>query len=87
MKNYKKLIGLILVIISLSAGQIHAEGKWWEKGLDFFKKPDTHTSSTEPSIGEIGNAFKEALRIGSNNVVSKSPPQRPKNYSCRQSLI
>ena len=71
MKNYKKLIGLILVISSLSASQTHAEGKWWEKGLDFLKKPDTHTSSTEPSIGEIGNAFKDALRIGSRNVVSK----------------
>ena len=71
MKNYKKLIGLILVFFSLSASQTYAEGKWWEKGLDFFKTPDTHTSSTEPSNGEIGNAFKDALRIGSKNVVSK----------------
>jgi len=37
MKNYKKIIGLILVFFSLSASQINAEGKWWEKGLDFFK--------------------------------------------------
>ena len=71
MKNYKKIIGLILVFFSLSASQINAEGKWWEKGFDIFKKPDTNISSTEPSIGEIGNAFKDALRIGSKNVVSK----------------
>ena len=71
MKNYKKIIGLFLIFLLLSVNQTIAEGKWWEKGLDFFKTPDKNNLSKEPSIGEIGNAFKEALHIGSENVVSK----------------
>ena len=31
MKNYKKIISLILVVFSLSASQANAESKWWEK--------------------------------------------------------
>ena len=71
MKNYKKIIGLGLILFSLYASQALAEGKWWEKGLDLFKTTDKSAVLTEPSIGEIGSAFKEALRIGSENVVSK----------------
>jgi hypothetical protein len=71
MKNYKKTIGLILIFFSVSVSQAIAEGKWWEKGFDIFKTSDKNNLSKEPSIGEIGNAFKEALRIGSENVVSK----------------
>jgi hypothetical protein len=71
MKNYKKIIGLILVVFSLSASQANAENKWWEKGINIFKTLDENKQSKEPSIGEIGEAFKEALRIGSENVVRK----------------
>ena len=69
MKNYKKIIGLILVVFSLSASQANAENKWWEKGINIFKTQNK--ISKEASIGEIGEAFKEALRIGSENVVRK----------------
>lgn len=71
MKNYKKIIGLILVLFLFSVSQANAEGKWWKKGLKIFKSLDESTTSKEPNIGEIGKAFKEALRIGSENVVSK----------------
>jgi hypothetical protein len=71
MKNYKKLIGLILVVFSLSASQSNAESKWWGKGINIFKTLNENRQSKEPSIGEIGEAFKEALRIGSENVVRK----------------
>lgn len=71
MKNYNKIIVLILVVLLFSTSYALAEGKWWEKGLDLLKTPGTSELSKEPSIGEIGSAFKEALRIGSENVVSK----------------
>lgn len=71
MKNYKKIIGLILVVFLFSVSQINAEGKWWEKGIDFFKTDDESQKSEEPGVGEIGKAFKEALHIGSENVVRK----------------
>jgi hypothetical protein len=71
MKNYQMIIGLILVGFSLSASQVNAEGQWWEKGINLFKTLDENQESKEPSVGEIGEAFKEALRIGSENVVRK----------------
>jgi len=69
LKNYKNIIALILVVFLLSASQANAEGKWWEKGINLFKTQNK--ISKEPSIGEIGEAFKVALRIGSENVVKK----------------
>jgi len=69
LKNYKNIIALILVVFLLSASQANAEGKWWEKGINIFKTQNK--ISKEPSIGEIGEAFKVALRIGSENVVKK----------------
>jgi hypothetical protein len=71
MKNYQKMIGLILVVFSLSASPAMAEGNWLEKGLNLFKTQDANNISQEASIGEIGEAFKEALRIGCENVVKQ----------------
>lgn len=71
MKKYKQIIALILFAFSFSAGQTIAEGKWWEKATSIFKSEDETKISMEPSLGEIGGAFKEALRIGAENVVSK----------------
>ena len=71
MKNYKKIIGLMLFVFLFSLSQVNAEGKWWEKGINIFKTLDENQKSKEPGTGEIGEAFKEALRIGSENVVTK----------------
>ena len=71
LKKYKQIIALILFAFSFSAGQTIAEGKWWEKATSIFKSEDETKISMEPSLGEIGGAFKEALRIGAENVVSK----------------
>ncbi|MFH2011242.1 MAG: DUF4197 domain-containing protein [Pseudomonadota bacterium] len=71
MKNYKMIIGLVMIVFILSVTQANAEGNWWEKGINVLKKLEENKTSNEPSIGEIGTAFKEALRIGSSNVVGK----------------
>lgn len=76
MNKTEKIIALILVAFSLSASQVHAEGSWWQKGLDLLKSLDEDsvskdTLSKAPSIIEIGKALKEALQIGAENVVKQ----------------
>ncbi|CAN2042583.1 DUF4197 domain-containing protein [Candidatus Magnetomoraceae bacterium gMMP-15] len=71
MKNYKKIIALILIIFSISASQVNAEGQWWEKVIDTLQTPNEKKTIKEPGSNEISQAFKEALRIGSKNVVEK----------------
>jgi len=71
MKIYKKIMGLMIVVFLLLANPSNAESTWWEKGINIFKTPDESNQSKEPGLSEIGEAFKEALRIGSENVVRK----------------
>jgi len=75
---FKKLLqhhfisGLTIFIITscLIFGPSKVEGSWWQKGLDVLKSPETTTQSTLTSE-EIGLGLKDALRIGSETVVSQ----------------
>jgi hypothetical protein len=71
MRSYKVIIALLLIVFSILSIQANAEGSWWETGINLFKTQDEKKTSKEPGIGEIGAAFKEALHIGSENVVKK----------------
>ena len=64
-------IGLILVFFFLAACPLNAENTWWQKGIDEFTNRNQTTPSNQPSLGEIGDAFKQALTIGAENVVQK----------------
>ncbi|MEN8134840.1 MAG: DUF4197 domain-containing protein [Thermodesulfobacteriota bacterium] len=73
MKNYLAVISAFLVIFTWLASA-EAKSSWWDKGVNILN--DVHERSggaitTEPSYAEIGEAFKQALRIGSENVVSQ----------------
>ncbi len=70
MKHYKTISSLFVIVLSLSASQVNAEN-WWDKGKEFLNSLDSKQKTTDPSLGEINKAFKEALQIGSNNVVSQ----------------
>ncbi len=74
MAHYKLIIGLIAIFLSLTVSQVNAEN-WWDKGKEFLKTLEDKKQSTDsginPSIDEINKAFKEALRIGSENVVNQ----------------
>ncbi len=74
MKNYLTIIAAVLILCTWLAGLTVVEGSWWDKGLNIFKSissaPSDNTS-TEPSHSEIGDAFKQALKIGTENVVSR----------------
>lgn len=74
MKNFFIIVGAALVLSAWFPGQVCAEGSWLDKGADIFKNMSEKSkegTSKEPSYAEIAKAFKQALRIGSENVVSR----------------
>jgi len=71
MKTREKLISLILLVFLISFGHSTAQAGWWETGLNLFKTTGEDGQPQAPNINEIGQAFKEALRIGAENVVDR----------------
>ena len=71
MRLESKPILLTLLLLSLLSGQLYAEDNWWDKGLDLLKSVGGDSEVLEPGIEEIGEAFKQALSIGSEHVVEK----------------
>lgn len=71
MKQSKVALGLILALSVLPIYQVSAEGGWLQKGAGIFNNLGGTKTGTELSSGEIGEAFKEALRIGSAQVVQQ----------------
>ena len=72
MKNAIIIIGAVLIISACIPNQAYAEGSWWDKGVNIFKNLSEENEGKllkEPSYAEIGEAFKQALRIGTENVV------------------
>ena len=62
---------LALLFLLFFAGHAHAELDWLQKRADLFKTLDGSKQTSTLDAGDVEKAFKEALRIGSNNVVSK----------------
>lgn len=74
MKKLFIIAGAALALFAWVPGQACAEGSWLDKGAEIFKnmsEGDKGEVSKKPSYAEIGEAFKQALRIGSENVVSR----------------
>lgn len=77
MKNSLMSIGLLLLFCLILPGQAMAEGSWLNKGADLLKSisGDSQKSGTdggsELSSTDISGAFKQALRIGTENVVDQ----------------
>ena len=73
MTNYRFFISFFILTL-LPFNQVNAEN-WWDKGKEFLKTLEDKKQSADPginpSLNEISKAFKEALRIGSENVVSQ----------------
>jgi len=71
-------IGLIVTIFLLSIVSVYGGNSWLEKGSDTLKsfgvtekKTSDVLSETGLSVDEIAAGLKEALRVGSENVVEK----------------
>ncbi len=77
--NHIKIIGNSLaVVLALGLSPAMAEGSWWRKSADLFKSLDPQTVSTVSemaggavNVDEIAEAFKQALKIGSENIVAQ----------------
>ncbi|MCK5099926.1 MAG: DUF4197 domain-containing protein, partial [Desulfobacteraceae bacterium] len=69
MKNFKKIITFFLVLLLLSGCQTSSGNNWLGDVVDILKP--LQSNKTNPTINEIGQAFKQALRIGSENVVKQ----------------
>ena len=73
MKNYLTVIGVLLLVFTWLASA-DAKSSCWDKGANILNELNARSGgviATEPSSAEIGEAFKQALRLGSENVVSR----------------
>ena len=65
------LTGIIILTAHLLFGAAAAQSSWWQKGVDLLKGPAGTTAQKALSSEEIGAGLKEALLVGSGNVVSQ----------------
>ncbi len=59
------------VAISLSPAVSRGESTWWQKGSDLLKQVVGGEKGGELTISEIAGGLKDALRVGTENVVSQ----------------
>ena len=76
MKKYVVGIGIVIVLLAsgLLPGKVVAGNSWWDKGADVLNSLSEKTEAggvVKASNAEIGEAFRQALRIGSENVVAQ----------------
>ena len=74
-KNIKKLPIVIAIsgclTIPILTSAIQAQGGWLDQGTKILDTLQSDSGKTGLSNAEIGGAFKEALHIGTENVVSR----------------
>lgn len=74
MKNNLTILGVVLIIFAWLPYQDNAEGSWWDKGVNVLKNLSEKNEEEivkGPTYSEVGEAFKQALSIGTENVVSQ----------------
>ena len=65
------VVGMIIILFSFLSSTAGAGSSWWDKGKKLLDNFAESTNNEELTIGEIGAGLKEALRIGTENVVSQ----------------
>ena len=74
MNNCLSIIGVVLILFVWSPCQHNANSSWLDKGVNILKslsEDDKGKIVKTPSYAEIGEAFKQALRIGTENVIGQ----------------
>lgn len=71
MKNTPKLMMLFLVVLPVLSSPVLAADNWWEKAISVIAGADEIELPANISSTEIADAFKQALTIGSQEVVSR----------------
>lgn len=52
-------------------GNAYAEGSWWQRGKELLESFGTDKKHNELTLGEISGGLKDALWVGTENVVSR----------------
>jgi len=65
------ITGIFLIAIFLTAGSAQAGNAWLDKGTDLLKTVTGSGQQTDITVEEIGAGLKDALRVGSEQVVSR----------------
>jgi len=65
------ITGILFITIFLIFGAAEAGNNWLEKGTDLLKTYDKSSEKSGLTVEEIGAGLKDALRVGSENVVSR----------------
>jgi len=65
------IIGIFFVAFSLIFGAAEAGSNWLEKGKDLLKTHGGSSGQSGLTVDEIGAGLKDALRVGSESVVSR----------------
>lgn len=68
--HFISLLTIAIITSCLVFGPSKAESSWWQKGVDLLKSSGTSTGSGLTK-DEIGLGLKDALRVGSETVVSQ----------------
>ncbi len=63
--------GLLILAIFWMTSPAGAESNWWQKGKDLLQGMGASPNPSKLSNGEIEAGLKEALRVGSENVVNQ----------------
>ncbi len=74
MKNSIVITVAGLFVFTSLASATQTNGAWWDTGITVLEsviEPSTVETLAGPSVAEMGEAFKEALQIGSENVVKQ----------------
>ena len=64
-------LGIIIILFSFLSTTAGAGSNWWDKGKKLLENLSESKNKDPLTIGEIGAGLKEALRIGTENVVSR----------------
>ena len=71
-KQYLLLVvGTLVAVLVIFQGPPRVQGGWLEKGLNALKSVTGNEKKDTLSIAEIGNGLKDALRVGTENVVGQ----------------
>jgi len=63
--------GLVFIVFAYLDGYVKAQSSWLEKGVKLYKSYSGSAEQAAPSTNEIGMGLKEALHVGTENVVSR----------------
>jgi len=71
LKNHPAILCTVSISIYVLLFATQAQSGWWQKGTDLLKGSGTGQTQDTLTTGEIGAGLKDALLVGSENVVSQ----------------